>query len=300
MSRPQHRRPEDEDHAYLRDLLGGDGLRGPGDDAALVELGGRVLATIDPVVEGQHFLAGTSPARIGRKLVNRSFSDLAAMGARPKTVLVSFCFGSGWLRRQRRALYRATLAAVERFDARWGGGDLASTPGASVFSCCALGLARRVVGRAALRRGDLLCVTGPLGGSLRSGHHLDFVPRVAFGERLANAHRVRAMIDVSDGLALDLARMLTASGGVGAELDADAVPRRRGVSLEAALGDGEDYELLFAVPPRRLTALRADRGLPAIARRPIGRVTKEAGVWLCRPGAERQRVEPAGWQHDLA
>lgn len=292
---------ERDDVAFLRTLLGGDGLHGPGDDAALFEARGSLLVTMDPVIEGRHFDPGTSPARVGRKLVNRNLSDLAAMGAWPTIVTVSFCFGESWPPRRRRSLYRAVHQAVTAVGARWVGGDVAATSGPAVFTACAIGrpCASRPIGRSGLEPGDRLFVTGALGRSRASGWHLDFVPRLVWARRLARAHKPSGMIDVSDGLALDLARMLAASGGVGARLDVAAIPLRRGATLAMALAEGEDHELLFALGRRHLAALGADRRLPSWRARPIGRVEEQPGLRLVWPDGRVDAVAAEGFQHEL-
>jgi len=287
-----------DDHAFLSELLGNGGLRGPGDDAAL--LADRLLVTIDPLVEGVHYEARTSATRIAKKLVHRNFSDLAAMGARPEAVVASFVFGPGWGTRRRRAFYRAVDAAVRRFDAAWIGGDIATGP-TTVLTLTALGRAvARPIRRNGLRVGHRLFVTGPIGASFETGHHLDFEPRVELGARLAERHRPSAMIDVSDGLALDLARMLEASGGLGARLRASAIRLRKGrgrESLRAALAAGEDYELLFGLPPARVAGLESDRRLPDTAREVIGVVEAEPGIRLEWPDGRVEDIEARGWVH---
>jgi thiamine-monophosphate kinase len=257
---------------------------------------------MDPVVEGVHFDANVSPARIGRKLVHRNFSDLAAMGAWPDFVLASFCFGPRWTTARRRLLYRAVHAAASRYRARWVGGDLARVPSGAVLTMCAAGhpAGPRPIPRSGLRPGHLLFVTGPLGGSRASGHHLDFEPRLAWGRRLARRHGPSAMIDVSDGLALDLARMLRESGGVGATLDAAAIPLRQGADLRAGLTEGEDHELLFGLPPCRLPDLRRDRVLPAVIAVPIGVAEHEPGLRLRHPDGRVESLAPGGFQHEFA
>ncbi|MFQ5503798.1 MAG: thiamine-phosphate kinase [Planctomycetota bacterium] len=294
---------EQQDVSYLLELLGGEGIpAGPGDDAALVSTEGEILVTTDPVVEGIHFEAGSSPTRIGRKLVNRNFSDLAAMGAWPTSIVVSFCFGPSWQRASRRRLYRSVKAAAEKYQARWVGGDLAAVRGPSVFTLAAIGRPprgkARVVTRAGLRPEDLLFVTGPLGGSSIGTRHMDFEPRLEWGRRLAERHAPSAMIDVSDGLALDLARLLEASGGLGARLLAERIPLHPARTLARALCEGEDYELLFALPEARSRGLGEDPCLPARARTPIGRVEAEPGIRL--QWKDREETIPAhGYSHDL-
>ncbi|MEZ5989184.1 MAG: thiamine-phosphate kinase [Planctomycetota bacterium] len=296
--------PEHVDIAALRALLGGDGLAGPGDDAAVVELGGDWALTTDPVVEGVHFEAGTAPARVANKLLQRNLSDLAAMGAEPAFVLCSFCFGPGWDRDRRQALYEALERGCAEAGVRWVGGDLAGGAATTCLTITALGRVGRggAVRRSGLVAGDRLCVTGPLGGSLRSGRHLDFRARVAEGRWLAERFRPHAMIDVSDGLALDLARMLEASGGLGATLDAAAIPVHPDAGpdpLAAALGDGEDFELLFGVAPADLEALAADPLLGPAGRRPIGTVDAEPGLRLRHPDGRVVPLDPGGFEHAL-
>ena len=297
-----------EDLEFLQALLGparprAAGLDGPGDDCAVIPWSsGEVVACMDPVIEGRHFEPGEVPARVARKLVHRNFSDLAAMGAWPSRVLVSCCFHEAWTTRRRRAFYRALREAVESFGARWVGGDVAGIDGPAVHTLTALGdtCAGRVAPRSGLRVGDLLCVSGALGNSRSSGWHLDFVPRLEWGRRLVEKHAIRAMIDVSDGLVLDLRRMLAGSSDIGVELDASAVPRRRGASLEQALFEGEDHELLVAAPPRVVDGLGRDRQLPAQLARPLGKVVKGGGIRLRDEGRVRNITgRQGGWVHEL-
>ena len=112
------------------------------------------------------------------------------------------------------------------------------------------------VSRAGGRAGDVLFVTGVLGRSLASGWHLRFSPRIEQARWLVRHFRPRAMMDLSDGLAADLPR-LAAAGGTGFVVDPALVPRRRGATIEQALGDGEDFELLFAIDPRKAPRLEA-------------------------------------------
>ncbi len=286
------------------------GLRvGIGDDAAVVSNRGREsVVCCDPVIAGVHFEPSADPALVGRKAVNRNLADLAAMGARPDWLLVSLVLPRDWPAAARARLLRGVRAAARAGACQVVGGDVACGPGPLVVTVTAIGHLRgRALLRSTLRAGDTLHVTGPLGGS-RFGHHLRFRPPLAAGEWLGRrGSPVTAAIDVSDGLLLDLATMLRASGGLGAELDANAVPIRRAAlhaaagdrhaALAHALGDGEDHELLFAVPAGR--CLPAGGPLTAAARRPIGRVTARPGLWLL-DGSDRRRLQAVGYQHDLA
>jgi thiamine-monophosphate kinase len=147
--------------------------------------------------------------------------------------------------------------------------------------------------RKGARVGDLLLVTGPLGESIR-GKHLTFRPRLKEGRLFASrATRVHAMIDISDGLARDLGHLCEA-GGVGAELAADRIPVARGSTLEGALYDGEDYELLAAADPRIAWKLeRAGKGTL------IGRILPKPGLWLAAKDGRRIPIEPKGFEHAL-
>jgi thiamine-monophosphate kinase len=155
-------------------------------------------------------------------------------------------------------LYHGIRRAARRFGCGIAGGETTSVPpgGGLMISVAMLGsVARRCLTlRSGAAAGDLIMVTGRLGGSL-AGHHLDFVPRLAEARWLVARVRPRAMMDLSDGLAADLPRLAAASG-VGFRLDAAALPRHRGCSVEQALSDGEDYELLFTLSPAKLPALR--------------------------------------------
>ena len=277
-------------------------MEGPGDDAALLRAAGDLLLTMDPLVEGVHFEVGTAVSRVAHKLLHRNLSDLAAMGARPRAILASFVFGPGWTVGQREELYVGLAHECEKMGVSWIGGDLASTPGPTVLTLCALGSPiADPVPRSGLRPGMNLHVSGPLGGSLASGRHLDFEARVELGLRLARDHRPPAMMDLSDGLGLDLSRMLRESGGLGARLYEDRIPLNADVdSLEGALGDGEDYELLFALTEDQEADLARDPGIPEVAKVVIGRVEAEPGLRLEREDGGSIPIEETGFEHELS
>ena len=283
-------------------------LVGIGDDAAVVAPRGRAaVLCCDPVVEGVHFQRTAAPTLVGRKAVNRNLADLAAMGATADWLLLSLVLPRGFPAAKRQALLRGVRAAARAGGAVVVGGDVATSPGPLVVTVTAIGhLTGRALTRDGAKVGDTLHVSGPLGGSL-AGHHLRFRPPLALGQWLARQRAVHAAMDVSDGLLLDLATLLTASGGLGAELFADAIPvsaaakRAAGGdpdrALRAALGDGEDHELLWTQAPR---ALPAGGPLPARFRRPIGRVLAEPGLWLVHGDGRRTPLAPLGYRHELA
>ena len=290
-----------------RFFAAGKGVRiGIGDDAAVVaNRGAESVVCCDPVVEGVHFLSSAPAQLVGRKAVNRNLSDLAAMGALPDWLLVSLVLPRGWPARRRLQLLTGIRAAARAAGCRVVGGDVATHAGPLVVTVTAIGhAAGRVLTRGGAVAGDTLHVSGPLGGAA-AGHHLRFRPALRQGVWLARQDAVHAAIDVSDGLLLDLAPLLRASGGLGAEIDAAAVPVRaaarrlaggdRDRALRAALGDGEDHVLLWSQAARELPP---GGPLPLRARRAFGRVVAGRGLWLLRDG-RRERIEPLGFRHVL-
>jgi thiamine-monophosphate kinase len=280
---------------------------GIGDDAAVLESRHpHLVACCDPVVAGVHFTSTAPPALVGRKAVNRNLSDLAAMGAVPDWLLVSLVLPRRLPRPRLDALLHGLRAAAAAAGAHVVGGDVATHDGPLVVTVTALGhLPGRALTRAGARAGDTIHVTGPLGGA-RAGHHLRFRPALREGVWLARQRSVHAAIDVSDGLVLDLATLLRSGRGLGAELDAAAVPVRaaalrlaggdRRRALRRAFGDGEDHVLLWTQAAG--STLPPGGPLSARARRAIGRVVAEPGLWL-RDRDRRTPLAMAGFEHDL-
>jgi thiamine-monophosphate kinase len=310
---------EDETLERIRRTLG-NGIEAAGlqDDAALVDVpgGGTLVVSVDSVVAGVHVdLELCSPADVGWKAVMGALSDLAAMGARPVGALVALCVphGSGGGSSVTLGVMDGVAEASRSAGCPVVGGDV-SAGATLVVAVTVMGSvgAGTPVPRDGAQAGDAIFVTGPCGGSaaglrvLRAGPddqaeqdgqtlaaaYRRPVARLADGEaaRLAGAH---AMIDVSDGLALDLHRLADASG-VGFALE--TVPVAEGATLEEALGGGEDYELLVVVGPAEVTGY-LERCAQAGLRPPwrIGSVT--AGP-AARTLAGRP-LEQLGWQHQL-
>jgi thiamine-monophosphate kinase len=287
------------------------GLR---DDAAVLGLptGGPLVVSVDTVVEGVHVdLSICSPGDVGWKALMGALSDLAAVGAWPLGALVALCVpgGSG-----QGDLALGVMAGVAEASAPSGcpvvGGDV-SQAGELAVAVTVLGTiepgGRPPVARAGARPGDIVLVTGPCGASaaglreLRNGGapagdggsaaaYRRPVARLREGA-LARAAGAHAMIDVSDGLALDLHRLADASG-VGFQLD--SVPVAGGATEDEALGGGEDYELLVAIGPADADTF-ADRCVSEVLRRPIktGAIVEDVSVRTLhgRP------LERMGWQH---
>lgn len=229
----------------------------PGDDCAAIDLGGGrlLLVAADQVVGNRHYLAGTtSPEAVGRKLLARNLSDIAAMGGVPRYCLTTLALpperDAAWMLR--------LLAGITDLAAGFGvymiGGDIARTASEEVASLTILGEVRRenLRRRGGGQAGDVILATGRFGDSLASGHHLGFSPRIAEGAWLGAQPATSAMIDVSDGLVIDLWR-LAAKSGARAVLDTARIPRRTAATtLRQALTDGEDYELLVSARPDKV------------------------------------------------
>jgi thiamine-monophosphate kinase len=279
---------------------------GPGDDCAVVRAGGqKLLVTADQVLDGVHFsLAEHGPEAAGRKAAARNLSDIAAMAGLPLAMVATVAAPKGFSREDAESVYRGLRAAGDAFDCPLVGGDVAAWSAEQDRLQVSVTMLGRSAGiepvlRVGAKVGDAVCVTGALGGAWSGRRHLTFTPRVHEARKLACLFAPTAMIDVSDGLAADLAH-IAAESAVGAEVDASAVPvhpdaRGKEDPLAAALYDGEDYELLFTLPAANAEQLIATQplGIP-VAR--IGVIVEGSGLTLLREG-RRQPLPPGGWEH---
>jgi thiamine-monophosphate kinase len=268
--------------ALLRGLpAGSDVICGPGDDCAVLGTPRaktwRLLKT-DCVIETVHFLPGEDPRRIGWKAMARTISDIAAMGGRPEHALVTLAISGNDDLKRATGIYAGLRKCARAYGVGIVGGETARSPGPLFLSIMLSGSVerRRCVFRSGGKPGDQLFVTGRLGGSLAGGH-LDFKPRVEEAQWLARHARLHAMMDLSDGLGTDLPRLARASG-CGFRIDKSGLPLNRGCTAEQALADGEDYELLFALPPRDAAKIRPlwARQFPRLPLTEIGALTAPA------------------------
>lgn len=295
-------------------------LLGIGDDAALVKTPGSLLLTTDILVEDEDFRRAVHPPRLlGRKTLNVNLSDIAAMGGRPLHALVGMAtpgdVEEGWLRQFmagfRSAAREAGVALV--------GGDL-SQADKVMIAVTVTGEAKSPVTRSGARAGDWVFVSGTLGdaaqgfrlleeGALKGMGRgtaslikafLDPAPRLELGALLARRKLVSAMIDISDGLSVDLAHICEESG-VGAEVEASRIPVSAALKrfakdpLARALHGGEDFELLFTVRPAKLAAVE---GLPSRFRLTrIGRVTARRKIFLITPDNKKDPLYARGFEH---
>jgi thiamine-monophosphate kinase len=302
---------------------------GIGDDAAVLPLAPdrHLVFTVDALVEGVHFRRGwAAPADVGYKALAAAVSDVAAMGGVPRHAVVSLVAPPDTAVRWVEELYRGLAAAAEEFAVGVVGGNVARTDGPVVVDVAVVGEVEPdlCLRRDGARPGDLVVVTGTLGRSrgglevLRRGvrdprgeplvrAYLRPAPRLAEARAVALSGWATAMMDISDGLSTDVARMCAASGA-GVRLDASAVPvdpavraladRIGGDAVALALDGGEDYELLVAVPPDHARALvERVHSLTGTAATVVGVFTPpHQGRTVLRDGAVRP-LQDGGWDH---
>jgi len=260
---------------------------GPGDDCAVAP-GGLVLKT-DCVIESVHYRPDTAPRRIGWKAAARVVSDFAAMGAQPQHALITLAMERDRPDRWATTVYRGIGDCARAFGFTIAGGDTATTPQGSWLSIAMTGKApKRPLLRSGASSGDLVMVTGRLGGSLQKDRHLKFRPRLEEGRWLAERSDVTAMMDLSDGLAADLPRLARASE-CGYRIEPGLLPKNRGADDRTAMTDGEDYELLFTV------RLDRERRLHAAWRRkfPLPLTT----IGLLMPAGTAEGLTGSGYDH---
>ena len=221
-------------------------ITGAGDDCAVLKWNDEydLLVTVDQLIKEVHFLPGTSPETAGEKLVKRNLSDIAAMGGEPLWAVMTIA-ANGESTASLTDFMKGVAAACSRYSVALCGGDISSlkTPGfVTTFTLAGRIPRNQAVLRSTAKPGETLYVTGEIGNSFLSEHHLNFTPRLDLAAFLRR--EATAAMDISDGLLLD-AQRLAASSGVDLVIEAEKVPLRRGARLPEALSDGEDYELLF-------------------------------------------------------
>lgn len=297
-------------------------LVGPGDDAAVTQAtpGHALVSTTDLLVEGVDFTNAFPPRSIGWKSIAVNLSDLAAMGARPKFVLVGLAAPAATEVAWVEALYDGVAAVCREHGVEVIGGDISgSGTGGVTVSVTALGEVPldRVVRRTGARAGDRVCVTGTLGDAAAgldrvlagkpadalSRRQLDPTPRVAAGLAVAEASLVRAMIDVSDGFLADLGHLLDAAR-LGARIETAKLPLSPELaalghdSLRFALAGGEDFELLMAVAPENVSRAKAACEAAGTTLTDVGEFREAPGTMLVRAdGTELPPPPRGGWQH---
>ena len=301
---------------------------GIGDDCAILRVprGHEMLVTTDFSLEGRHFRRDWHSAEsAGHRCLARGLSDLAAMGAKPLAAFLSLALPPERLAtRAGKAWVRGFFAGLHALGGRLGtplaGGDTSEAPGDLVLADIVLvgsAPAGRALRRGMGRAGDLLYVTGALGGAaaelavlaagnrVRGGGHPQLFPepRLGVGQALLRRGLASACIDLSDGLSTDLTH-LCAESGVSAEVDAGELPihplaLQTDRALGLALHGGEDYELLFAAP----AGTRVPRSVAGVSITRIGRLlpahasARTATIALIGPSGRRRPLKPGGWEH---
>ncbi|MGJ8672880.1 thiamine-phosphate kinase [Rubritalea sp.] len=269
-----------------------DVIVGPGDDCAVVQLenGELQLQKTDCVVEGVHYYPDEQAERVGWKSMARVVSDMAAMGGTPHTMLVTLILRSNTELAWVESLYKGMQKCADAFQFSIVGGETSSAPDASANMISIAGTGKvskeSLTLRSTAKPGDAIFVTGSLGGSL-AGKHLDFTPRIKEAQWLALHCKPSAMMDLSDGLAKDLPRLAKLSN-VGFLLEPENLPVNPECSLQQALSDGEDYELLLTVPNQQVEHLLS---LWPLERAPLSR------IGVIQERSEKNSTLDGGWDH---
>ncbi len=272
-------------------------IRGIGDDCAVLEFSKDKyqLFTCDMLVEGVDFFKNTDPFLIGRKALAVSVSDIAACAGIPRYCLVSLGLPPDTSVDFVDRFLKGMLSIAKDYSINITGGDISRAPQISVdVSMLGVVEKRRLLLRSGALKGDIIFVSGSLGGSL-SGKHLKFKPRIKEARYLTRNFKVNAMIDISDGLIQDLRHILKASK-TGAILYEEMIPlSTQAKGLKSALYDGEDFELLFTVPAleaRKIISRNRDLF------RPIGEIVeRKYGLRLLSRKGKELPVKSRGFCH---
>jgi thiamine-monophosphate kinase len=280
---------------------------GIGDDGALLELDPHTAVIVtDMLLDGVHFdLKTVPPFLAGRKALAVNLSDIAAMGAEAVAAFVSVAIPKGAGSKFAHEVHQGIMNLAAQYNVVLAGGDTNTWSGPFVVNVAVVGQVKkgREFRRSAGKSGDLLLVTGALGGSI-TGRHLTFEPCLKEASWLQAWGHVHATIDVSDGLAADLHHVAKESG-VRAVVDESAIPVHpdaAGSTLTerrvSAVSDGEDFELLFSIPADSRESLFGSwpfsRALTVIGELDIG-----AGCFWRHPDGSQSPMLPQGWVHEF-
>lgn len=277
-------------------------VKGSGDDTAVIKWTKNkyMLFTCDMVIEDVHFSRKkATPFQIGWKALGRNLSDIAAMGGVPRYAVVSLGISSDKNVSIAEGICKGIKILADRFGVNIVGGDMAESK-KIIIDISVVGEVEKnkVVLRSGAKIGDLIMVTGSLGGSIK-GKHLSFTPRVKEARSMLKHFKINSMIDISDGLALDLYRITKASG-TGACIYEESIPLSKDAArLSNALYDGEDYELLFTLNPREAERLLKSNFSRAGTRVSlIGEITdKIYGYKIIREDGVEEDLKIKGYTH---
>lgn len=305
---------------------------GIGDDTAVIRIGDRraMVITCDIQVENQHFRRkNISPYQLGRRAMAVNLSDIAAMGAQPTFALVSLGFPKSFPLADFDDLFKGMKGQLAEFSANIIGGNLSSSESGVIIDITMMGeiASNQVLTRSGAKPGDRIFITGSPGESAAGFYilekygknypnefaalvrkHLQPIPRIEAGRRIAQAGFATAMIDTSDGIASDLNHICVMSK-VGAEIFQEKIPLPEGIHKVAtisgksvsqlSLHSGEDYELLFTAKPETPDALidsiAQDNG---VAITEIGKITTtKSGFRMIDRNGRSIPIQPKGWDH---
>lgn len=302
----------------LAKSLPDNGFEGIGDDCAVLDIGSgeSLVFTADLVVEGIHFLSSVEPESVAIKALNVNLSDVASMGVRPIATLLSIALPheasqNGWAER----FIESYAAASKEAGVALIGGDTTASKEHIAINVTAIGRGKseNLKRRSSAQAGDVICVTGRLGGSARGlrellcgvsdtdavKRHLMPRARIEQGEWLGTKSGVGAMMDISDGIASDLRHILRNSG-VSAIIDLDKIPIAESASLDDALSGGEDYELLLTIRANDFKGINDDfRSHFGCELYPIGKITEcssQPDIEYCR-GEKSAEYRLSGFTH---
>lgn len=309
--------------AIRKDFSGktSDLILGIGDDAAVVRVGGRkLIITKDLLVEDYHFLTSLYPSYyLGRKSLSVNLSDIAAMGGKPKYALLGLALpeskGAAWVK----DYFSGFKATAQEYGVLLIGGDISEAKKITV-SVTLIGEGKNILTRSGASPGDSLFVSGTLGDAkqglllLKKGFKLgkekkadplihaflNPVAQISLGLGLSRSRLASSMIDVSDGLSVDLAHLCQESG-CGAEIQMNKLPLSSELcfwqrkAYDFALHGGEDFQLLFSIPPKKINALSRLRKKHRVTS--IGRMVKGKGIYLIDQKGEKKPLKIKGYQH---
>ncbi|MFC1804379.1 thiamine-monophosphate kinase [Candidatus Omnitrophota bacterium] len=272
-------------------------LQGSGDDCAVLKSGKNTyqLLTCDALVDGVDFSLRDDPFLVGRKAVAVSVSDIAACAGIPRYALVTLGLPRSTEVSFIDRLYKGMQKALKRYSINLIGGDLTRSK-QLMISVTIVGSVRkkRLVLRRGAKPGDIIFVTGSLGGSIR-GKHLRFTPRIKEAQKLTGNFKLNSMIDISDGLVQDLENILKESAR-GAVIYEELIPKAKEAhNFKEALFMGEDFELLFTLSRREAKKLMKNKGYNCT---PIGEIAdQEYGFRLIDRRGRESIVRPQGFRH---
>jgi thiamine-monophosphate kinase len=278
---------------------------GIGDDMAQIRWSEEsVFITTDMLLDGVHFeLQKTTLKQVGYKAMAVSLSDCAAMATIPVAAVVSVALPRGFGEEELKQLHSGITLAGEKFGCELVGGDITSWKGREPLAINVAMLSRegsnKPIRRSGAKVGDVICVTGSLGGAGRK-KHLEFEPRVKDAIEIAQKAVVNSMIDISDGLSSDLNRICQQSR-VGAIVNAEQIPisdeaKKSKEPLNAALNDGEDFELLFTLSEKECRKLLKQWGGPTAITQ-IGKITGTKKMQIKMPDGQIRDLEAKGYDH---